>query len=283
MAIQAVFLIIAVAIPIALVIAAGWLGTFAFREWWGLDATPVVRMSAIDQLNLFIRAVTFVLGLLPMLMAGAVADRIMIERSKKTWEPLLTTPMTGAEILSSKMRVAARGIWAPARWLIPLWLLGIICGALHPLGVLAAAAGLAAGISLGLAMGVWAAIRPGATTRSVNTAAAFWSLMMMVVGGLTVIAPLCSGRDLDRLRAGDAHLPGLLAFAVVAALLAMAALARSITRRCFDRFDEWVGRPHRAATAGPAGRAPAVSHLGPGDQAVLGRDSRPASSGSTSR
>ncbi len=82
----------------------------------------------VDQLDLFIRAVTFVLGMLPMIFAGAVADRIMVERSKKTWESLLTTPLTGAEILSSKMRVAARYIWTAARGLIPLWLLGIVCG-----------------------------------------------------------------------------------------------------------------------------------------------------------
>ena len=191
----------------------------------------------------------------------------MIERSKKTWEPLLTTPLTGSEILSSKSRVAARYIWAAARWLIPLWLLGIACGALHPLGALAAAASLAAGIWLGLAMGVRAAIRPGATTRSVNTAAAIWSLTMMVVGGLTVIAPLCSGRDLDRLRAGDARLPGLLAFVVVAAAHRDGRPGPVVTRRCFDRFDEWSGRPHRAAH----GRA--------GQRRACGVPARPGRSG----
>jgi hypothetical protein len=232
-------------------------------------------------------------------MCGAVtgvAGRITIERDKKTWEPLLTTPMTGREILASKMRVIARSVWDAGRWLLPLWLLGIVCGALHPIGVVAAAAGLVLGTWLALAHGSRLAVRPGATTPTANSSAALWSMALMIVGGLTIIAPLTSGRELAAMSAYDPRLPWLAAAVLAATLLATAALARRITRGCFDRFDEWVGRPHRAAMAGPGGGEPAAAGRGPvgpvaavqtpggpGDQAILGRESQPASSGSTSR
>jgi hypothetical protein len=245
---QAVFLAVAVAIPIGLVIASGYYSYFAFREWWGFDPYPPgIGGSPRDQLNFFLRVVTSMLGLMPMLFAGGVADRIMVERNKKTWEPLLTTPLTGPEILRSKMRVSARITWSAIRWLIPLWLLGLACGGLHPLGALLAATGLAAGTWLNLAIGVRVAIRPGATTRSLNYVSVLWVLAMLPIGGLTIVAPLCSARDLDALRAIDPDLPWRAVAVLLAVALAMAGLAWSLIRRCFRRFDEWVGRPHHAS------------------------------------
>jgi ABC-type Na+ efflux pump permease subunit len=251
LALQAFFLTLGTIGPLAIVLAAGWFGYHAFREQWGLGASPAESHEARDQLNLLVRGVTFMLGLMPMFISAAgVAAGITIERDKKTWEALLTTSLTGPEILSSKMRVAGRGVWDAGRWLILLWLLGIICGAVHPLGVVAAAMGMMLGTWLGLAMGAWAAIKPGATTQTANSTAGVWGLVLMAAGGLTAIAPLTSGRELAELSAFDARLPWLAAAVLAAALLAMAALARRLTRRCFDRFDEWVGRPHRAAMAG---------------------------------
>jgi ABC-type Na+ efflux pump permease subunit len=297
MALQAVFVAVAMAVPIGLVIGAGWFGYFAFRQSWGLAPAPVGAPDARDHLNWFIRAVTFMLGSIPMMNAAStVAAGIALERDKKTWEPLLTTPLTGPEILSSKMRAAARGAVAAGRWLIPVWLLGVICGAVHPLGAVAAAAAAVLVTRLGLALGVREAIKPGATTRSANSAAASWSLALWLVGALTVVAPLSSTRDLENLKVWDARLPWLASVGLVAAAVAMAALARSLTRRCFERFDQWVGRPHRATTTG-APRRQSPSAVGapidpcaraspphrPVDPAVVGCESRPAPSGSTSR
>jgi hypothetical protein len=145
-----------------------------------------------------------------------------------------------------------------------LWLLGIVCGGLHPLGALVAAAGLAAGTWLNLAIGVRVAIRPGATTRSVNYVAVLWVLAMFPIGGLTIIAPLCSARDLEALRAIDPNLPWRATAVLLAVALAMAALAWSLIRRCFRRFDEWVDRPHRASgtSSGPVFRSTAADSAG---------------------
>jgi ABC-type Na+ efflux pump permease subunit len=292
LALSAIFMAAAVIIPIGLVIAAGWFGYFAFRESWGIDVPPVGLPVAPLEFNFFIRAVTFFLG--PPAMMGAttgVAGQIAIERDKKTWESLLTTPLTGPEILSSKLRGTGAFVWAITRWLIPLWLLGILCGALHPLGVVLAAVGLWTGTRLGLALGLWAAIRPGATSRSANSTSSLWSLALLLVGALTIVAPLCSAIELNELRRLDARLPWLAGVVLVAVAIAMASGAHSLIRRCFDRFDEWMGRPHRGGGAGREGGASAMNGPGPaagasspprrpGDQAILARESR---SGSTAR
>jgi ABC-type Na+ efflux pump permease subunit len=256
---RTVALALMIAVPLAMVIGAGWFGYYAFREGWGLDVPPPGPYGARDHFNWFIRGVTFLLGVTPVIAAGSgTTARIVLERHKKTWEPLLTTPLTGRELLRSKLRVGERVAWSAVRWLIPLWLLGIVCLAVFPPGVLLAGAGLAAGFWLGEALGIRAAIRPGVPDQSANSAAALWSLLLMPLGGLTVVAPLAYSRDVEWLRDIDPLLPWLIAAAMLAATAAMAALAHALTRRCFERFDEWVGRPHR--TAGPpakGGRGPA--------------------------
>jgi hypothetical protein len=275
-ALQVVALAIAAAMLIGTMIAGGWFGVLAFRETWGLDAPPAGPVSARDAFNGYIRLMSFMMGVLPMMVSTNVAGRIAYERDKKTWEPLLMTPMTGAEILASKRRVMAISLRATGRGLVVLWLVGIVCGALHPAGAVLAALGYVTGVRLGLTLGLRAAIRPGATTRSINASTNVWSLALMVVGGCTIVAPLCSPRDLGRLRDLGAPLPWLGAAVLLALAIAMAAWERSVTRRCTERFDEWVGRPHRSSEMAGATGIPAA-------QPVRGHEARPASSAVSSR
>ena len=259
LAIEAVVLAAMGAILIGLVVAAGWFGYFAFREAWGLDSRRVRPFEARIQLDVFLAFVTYLLGVMPMAGAASVAAQITIERDKKTWESLLMTRLTGAEILSSKRRVLEKTLWAVQRWLIPLWLLGIVCGALHPLGVVLAAVGLTTGIRLGLALGIRGAIRPGATTRSANVTSNAWYLAMTFAGPLLVVLPLIPVHAFE----GPPWVPWLGAAVLAAAAIAMTAWERSVTRRCFERFDEWVGRPHRAAWTDPGGSGPPWQVPGP--------------------
>jgi ABC-type Na+ efflux pump permease subunit len=250
MSLQLVFLALALGVAIGLVIGAGWFGYFAFRELWDQGSRVGAAYQARERLNLFIRGVVGMLGVLPLAGApSAMTGRITIERDKKTWEPLLTTPLSGSEIVMAKIRATARGGWSFARWLLPLALLGIVCGALHPLGALIAAVELPLLGWAGLALGTWLAIRPGATTQGASSASAIWSLGLMLVGGLTVVLPLCSSRELARFMTWNAWLRWLLIGGLAALILVTAAFAWILLSRCLERFDEWVGRPHRASTA----------------------------------
>jgi hypothetical protein len=245
-ALQVVLYSLAIAVPVGLAIAAGWYSYHAFLEQWVPGSSPAGSFEARNHLNWYVRVVTFMLGgMSACVTADAMASRIVFERDKRTWEPLLATPLSGEEILSSKMRVVAGGVRTVGRWLTLLWVLGIVCGALHPLGPFLAAAGLLLTGRLGLALGAREALRPGPTNETATSVSSYWTLPLMVICGATGIAPLCSTHDLDTLRAWDPRLPGLLSTLVVGALVALAMTSRRLTRHCFERFDGWVGRPHQ--------------------------------------
>jgi ABC-type Na+ efflux pump permease subunit len=270
LAAEALLLALLLATFVSALLAAGWFGYFAFREQWGFDRTPLTAPGARDHFNWLIRAATAYVALLLIVIPDVVGGRIVRERNKKTWESLLMTPLTGPEILSSKMRVAIGGISLIARWLIPLWLLGIACGAVHPLGALLAAAVFTACGWLCLALSLRMALRPGATMESFADFHQIWLSAVMVIVGPAAIAALCTARELDILRSRWVHAPWI-ATAVLAVLaLATAAQARWLTRRCFERFDEWVGRPHRARGADRAGGASATTAPGPAAAARAG-------------
>jgi hypothetical protein len=69
-----------------------------------------------------------------LIAAGVAAEGVTAERARETWDGLIVTPLDGKTILSAKMIGAA---WN-ARWglilLGALWSVGLLAGALHPLG-----------------------------------------------------------------------------------------------------------------------------------------------------
>ena len=65
------------------------------------------------------------------------AAGIATERAKETWNSLIATPLTVRDILRSKMLAALWQMpWMLATVLV-LWTIGLIAGAIHPLGYLA--------------------------------------------------------------------------------------------------------------------------------------------------
>jgi len=111
----------------------------------------------------------------------------------------------------------------------------------------------------GLALGTWLGIRPDSTTQAAFSAAFLWSLGLVLVGGLVIVGPLCSVRELAAIWRWDARLTCLAVVVLMAMPPVTWAFARSLTRRCFDHFDEWVGRPHRASGTGQQPAAAAIS------------------------
>ena len=93
---------------------------------------------ARTEFNLFLRFVTTPMLLcIAMMAAGTAAAGIATERARETWNSLIATPLTARDILRSKMLAA---LWQ-MRWIITtlvvLWTIGLIAGAIHPLGYLA--------------------------------------------------------------------------------------------------------------------------------------------------
>ena len=123
------------------------------------DLTPFARMLVVKlsrttfavppgqarlDFNIILRQTTAFLDILLVLMvAGTAAEAVAAERDRDTWLGLIATPLTGWEILRAKMIGAVwktRGVWFV---MLALWALGLLSGAVHPLGFLAALASTA--------------------------------------------------------------------------------------------------------------------------------------------
>ena len=100
---------------------------------------------ARTEFNLFLRYITTpMMFFIAMMAASTAATGIATERARETWTSLIATPLTAQDILRSKMLAA---LWQ-MRWVLTtmlvLWTIGLIAGAIHPLGYLAVVIELAA-------------------------------------------------------------------------------------------------------------------------------------------
>jgi hypothetical protein len=235
--------LLTVAVPIGLLVATLHYGFAAFQELWrygyGANGPFVDR----EYFTMLMRAATGLLAFLPAIGASAlVVGRITAERDKKTWEVFLTTPLDAEGVLRSKARVAAHGIWQSAWPLLVLWTIGLVCGVLMPLGVALATIDLLLVVWASVAIGLYLAIRPGATSTASSLAST------VTLGFFMLHAPLLWGvllspRELAVFATRNVYLRwGVVLFGLVV-MLGTGLAAWLLTRRTLERFDEWVGRP----------------------------------------
>lgn len=245
------------AIPIGLAATTVWLGYHAALEIWQHGYFSRVPFAARTSFNIFARAATGYLGF--TLLVGTTASgeaRITLERSKGTWNTLLTTPLSGEEIVRSKMLVAA-GLLRGLAWLVvPIWVVGGLLGAIHPVGVLLAAidAPLAfwAGVAVGTRMGLKLpdGVKPGASSQT-----GFVALGLTSLHGLVLVTALASLEDVRTFVAWPLWVQAMIVLPLLAIPAATGWLAYSVTREMFQKFDEWVDRPQRGTQA-PRTHAP---------------------------
>jgi hypothetical protein len=130
------------------------------NRFGNLSLDPAPGQARLE-FNIVLRQASAVLVMLYVLMlAGLSAEGIVVEKERDTWLGLLATPLSGWEILRAKMLGAAWRVRGLAVFLLGLWAVALLCGALHPLGLLAALAGLAAMTwcftALGTYVSLWA-------------------------------------------------------------------------------------------------------------------------------
>jgi hypothetical protein len=97
---------------------------------------------------------------------GAAALGVKRERDRDTWLGLIATPLSGWENLRAKMLGPVLSRLRGALTLIALWTVGLMAGAVHPLGFLAAITGLAALAWFCSALGVSRSLREGGMKRA---------------------------------------------------------------------------------------------------------------------
>jgi ABC-type transport system involved in multi-copper enzyme maturation permease subunit len=107
----------------------------------GPDATAQIHRRFT--LNQSLRDRSAGLSLLGFAAVAAVAaTSVTGEQERRTWTSLTTTLLTGREVARAKVAGALGALRGPATILLVLWVVGLATGAVHPLGVLAAALGL---------------------------------------------------------------------------------------------------------------------------------------------
>ncbi len=127
----------------------------SFQEWrasWLHGAGSDWHRQLMNQWLRQVTAGLYVIGLAAV--AAMAATSIAGERERGTWTSLEMTLLTGREVARAKVSGA---LWAVRGLAIPfavLWGIGLATGCVHPLGVLAAAAGLVVFLRFGAAVGV---------------------------------------------------------------------------------------------------------------------------------
>jgi hypothetical protein len=252
-----VLTILVMAIPIAIVATALRYGVPAFVELWhaGYSAGPFTARARFHE---FLRVVTAVILYPVILISAAIAEsKIFTERNKGTWPILLTTPLSGAEIIDSKIRASLLGLRTVARTLITLWILGALCGVIHPVGLVFAILDLILVLKTTVTFGIWSAMRSGSKTSSGLTAIV--AFLALLAHGSFLMAAISSGDDLAVFWSWDVRWRWLVCGILVVIPGATACLLYHCTRELSLRFDEWVDRPRRSST-GLSG-APSVNGL----------------------
>lgn len=245
------------------------------------------QAAAAVRLNDGLRIVTPVyLALWLLAVAGASASSIAIEREEDTWVSLVSTPLSGWQIIRGKMVGALWGLRGFGVLMGLLWVVGLVLGGVHPLGfaltllvvavLTAAVAALGVDTSLGERGTSRALTKTLVTLVILNGGYYVVAIPLMIVCGIPVpddelalgftpliaAGALLSGYDVAKL---DGILRGttpvawvdvrhvLVACAIVASYGAAAVF---LVCRAVTRFDTVVDRPRRLHEARPATHLP---------------------------
>jgi ABC-type Na+ efflux pump permease subunit len=127
-------------------------------------------------------------GLWLLAVAGASASGVTFERERDTWDSLISTPLTGWEILRGKAVGAIWGLRGFGGLLSPIWLVGLAAGAIHPLGLLLALLVVSILTWFVVALGTSASLTARTTSRAMTITIA--SLLFLNVGYMGVLYPM---------------------------------------------------------------------------------------------
>lgn len=259
------------------------------------------------ELNICLRISSAILYSLWILGVGAAAaSSLSSEREGDTWLTLLSTPLEGPEILRAKMVGSALSMSWLAGVTIALWTVGLIAGAVHPIGFFFALCELVFFSWYAIALGTFVSLRSKSTLRAQATTIAILAatngvyLMCcvplspstaFVLFGCTpfiVGASLLSFGDLNTgYPSGET---ASLAFACVVGVMGYLLAAFALTGEMFGAFDTHADRPRRPLFPQPDHFGPdgdpsaehdeqAQSHAGGKDAPAHAQDGGPITAG----
>lgn len=248
----------------------------SFAECWAFGYGASAMNDRRMQFNEGLRTVTgWLVFLLMLLVAGTASEVLASERARDTWINLISTPLSGREILRGKMLGVAWKMRHIATFLVPLWMVGLLCGAVHPLGFIIAVTELGAAIWFLVALGTYISLKardlPQATTWTLSLTLLLslsflvcflppprgsfllgsfstpwveaWSLFSYAEVQDAFHPALARGNRMRFWREG----PLVVLEACLIGIVSKVALAMLVTRLAATQFDAAVGRPRRSA------------------------------------
>lgn len=121
-------------------------------------------------LNDSLKAISpYYVGLWLLAVAGATASSVTVEKEEDTWISLMSTPLTGREIVRGKILGAVWSLRGFGGLLSLLWLMGFVLGGIHPLGLLAGAVVVALLTWFVASLGIYASLKSRSTSRAMTS------------------------------------------------------------------------------------------------------------------
>lgn len=159
----------------------------SFSAVWAHGYTASSRAPTL--LNNTLHSISpFFITLWLLAAAGAAASSVTFEREQDTWDSLLSTPLSGWQILRGKFLGALWGLRGFGGILSLFWIVGLAAGAVHPLGLLLALGVVAILTWFVLALGTHASLTGKTTSRALTATVAI--LIFLNLGYLGVLFPM---------------------------------------------------------------------------------------------
>ena len=236
----------------------------AWRELatWGYGSGNYGAAHARAELNGFLRfLMTLLAGFMLVWVASAAASGLSSEREEDTWVSLIATPLRAGEIVRAKMIGAFWSLRLPLAIWLGFLLVGLVLGAVHPLGAVGVTLATATYLCFGCALGLFCSLRARTSTRAVAATIATLLLLngvyMIVLIPFRIESPLwgagvtpyvealslLSYNDLDSLSWPQYHHePDMVLMCIVSVVLyAVGALV--LTAMTVLTFDDVIDRP----------------------------------------
>lgn len=166
------------------------LGLSAWQELlaWGYRSAAVSNARWLFNQQ-YLRPLTIAVILVKMLVvAGTTAESLDRERKQGTWLILISTPLTGGEILGAKQRASLRRTLPFSTAVVGVWLFGTAVGSIHPLGFLFGLVSLWTILRFATTLGAYSAVRAAGLKPGPNLALyliVFGMLLCPTIGLLT--------------------------------------------------------------------------------------------------
>jgi ABC-type transport system involved in multi-copper enzyme maturation permease subunit len=229
--------------------------------------------QARNDLSGFLRLVgTLIYIAWGLAIAVAASSGIAQEREADTWITLVSTPLSGLEIVRAKMFGAFWGLRGLGVLLLGLWLLGVAAGAVHPFAFLAVVVETAVFLWFVAALGLCLSVQAKSSARAMTATVAILIVLnggylmcciplqpihtSLVAMGVTLFILPTSLFTYEELRtllsAEFTPYPPHIFATCFAGVSAYAAAAFGLTAWTIARFDDWISRPRRNWTEPPA-------------------------------